>query len=142
VIVTDTVGFIRDLPEDLARAFAATLEELDQADLLLHVADASNPQVEDQIAAVDKIMDDLDLSDAPRLLVLNKMDRTSPERLEMLSNRFGGVAASALKPKSLHPLLQAIEALLFKRGNGLSPQTTLGSKNDGPSVSLPGPNDL
>lgn len=123
VIVTDTVGFIRDLPKDLARAFAATLEELDQADLLLHVADASNPQVAEQIAAVEGIMDELDLTDAPRLLVLNKMDRAPVDQLEKLSNRFGGVAVSALKPQSLHPLLQAIEARLFQQGREISTQT-------------------
>jgi len=116
VIVTDTVGFIRDLPQDLARAFAATLEELGQADLLLHVADASNPQVEEQIAAVDNIMEELDLSDAPRLLVLNKMDRAPGARLEALLNRFGGVAVSALDPPTLLPLLRAIEKRIFSGG--------------------------
>jgi GTP-binding protein HflX len=142
VIVTDTVGFIRELPKDLARAFAATLEELDQADLLLHVADASNPQVEDQIAAVDKILDELDLSDAPRLLVLNKMDRTPTTHLDALVKRYSGVAVSALRPKSLHPLLEAIEARLFKQGNGLSTQAKLGPEEPEPSVSLHSPNDL
>jgi GTP-binding protein HflX len=123
VIVTDTVGFIRDLPQDLARAFAATLEELDQADLLLHVADAANPQVEEQIAAVDSIMDELDLSDAPRLLVLNKMDQAPQERLETLINRYGGVAVSALDPPTLLPLLKAIEKLIFGGRRPHSPQT-------------------
>jgi len=63
VIITDTVGFIRDLPKDLLDAFAATLEELDDADLLLHVVDISNPQFEDQIQAVDRILNDLELHD-------------------------------------------------------------------------------
>ncbi len=74
-IVTDTVGFIQKLPEELRKAFAATLEELTQADLLLHLADASNPRVEEQIQAVEAILDELAL-EAPRLLVLNKQDRT------------------------------------------------------------------
>ena len=142
VIVSDTVGFIRDLPEDLARAFAATLEELDQADLLLHVADASNPQVAEQIAAVENIMDELDLTDAPRLLVLNKMDRTPEERLEALINRFGGVAVSALKPQSLHPLLQAIEMRLFQQGQAISSDSKAVSHPGGPSDTMPGMNDL
>lgn len=137
VIVTDTVGFIRDLPKDLARAFAATLEELGQADLLLHVADASNAQVEEQIAAVDNIMDELDLTDAPRLLVLNKMDQAPPERLETLANRFGGVAVSALKPKTLHPLLRAIENRLFTRV-----RQAVSRQLEGASDSLTRPNDL
>jgi GTP-binding protein HflX len=137
VIVTDTVGFIRDLPKDLARAFAATLEELGQADLLLHVADASNAQVEEQIAAVENIMDELDLTDAPRLLVLNKMDQAPQERLETLANRYGGVAVSALKPKSLHPLLHAIERKLFAQ---IRPAAS--RQPEGASDSLASPNDL
>ena len=75
VIVTDTVGFIRDLPEDLVDAFRATLEELDDADLLLHVADVSDPDLDDHVAAVERILGNLGLSDTPRLLVLNEIDR-------------------------------------------------------------------
>ncbi|MCB2187625.1 MAG: 50S ribosome-binding GTPase, partial [Deltaproteobacteria bacterium] len=115
VIVTDTVGFIRDLPEELTQAFAATLEELAQADLLLHVADASNPMVEEQIAAVERILDDLDLTEAGRLLVLNKEDAADPEMVARLLNRFGGVAVSALRPVTLIPLLERIEGLAFGR---------------------------
>ncbi len=125
VIVTDTVGFIRDLPAELARAFAATLEELDQADLLLHVADAASPRVEEQIAAVDAILDELDISRAPRLLVLNKMDRAPRERLETLVNRYGGVAVSALAPQSLLPLLAAIQERLFPGGQPQGPAPAL-----------------
>ncbi|MCA1988333.1 MAG: GTPase HflX, partial [Desulfarculus sp.] len=112
VIITDTVGFIRDLPPDLRAAFAATLEELTQADLLLHVADASNPQVEDQIAAVERIIEELELGAVPCLLVLNKMDLTPPARLEALLNRHGGIAVSALEPKSLPALLERLEGMV------------------------------
>lgn len=134
VIVTDTVGFIRDLPQDLARAFAATLEELDQADLLLHVADAGSPRVAEQIAAVDNILDQLDLSDAPRLLVLNKKDLAPAERLQALVNRFGGVPVSALQPESLAPLLAVIQRRLFNQG---WPGEPAAGSNQPPSL-LPG----
>ncbi|MCB2194087.1 MAG: GTPase HflX, partial [Deltaproteobacteria bacterium] len=109
VIITDTVGFIRDLPDELKRAFGATLEELEQADLLLHVADASNPQVEEQIQAVNSILDQMEFTDAPRLLVLNKADAAPAEVLERLANRYDGVVVSAIRPKTLPPLLERIE---------------------------------
>jgi GTP-binding protein HflX len=78
LIVTDTVGFIRDLPKELMEAFQATLEELEEADLLLHVADASHPELHMHIAAVERILESLRLQDIPRLLVLNKRDLLEP----------------------------------------------------------------
>src|SRR5204862_4406522 len=74
VIVNDTVGFIRDLPETLVAAFRATLEEISDSDLLVHVVDASNPRVLQQIASVGKIIADLDYGKIPQLIVLNKTD--------------------------------------------------------------------
>ena len=79
IIITDTVGFIRDLPRDLARAFRATLEELDEADLLLHVVDAADPAREQQIAAVEAILADLGLAETRRILVMNKIDLLAPD---------------------------------------------------------------
>jgi GTP-binding protein HflX len=116
VIVTDTVGFIRDLPQELAKAFAATLEELAQADVLLHVADASHPRVEEQILAVERLLDGLEISRAPRLVVLNKTDRAPAETVERLAARFGGVPVSAKDPATLPPLLEAIEERVFPSG--------------------------
>ncbi|MDH3828682.1 MAG: GTPase HflX, partial [Desulfobacterales bacterium] len=75
VIITDTVGFIKDLPNDLMVAFRATLEELEDADLLLHVIDISNPRYEEQIKSVEKILADLNLQNTATFRVLNKMDR-------------------------------------------------------------------
>lgn len=75
--VVDTVGFITDLPKDLVAAFRATLEELDEADLLLHVMDASNPERERQRRAVDALLHDLGLDRKPQLFVLNKIDAAS-----------------------------------------------------------------
>ena len=74
VVINDTVGFIRDLPPDLLAAFRATLEEIEDSDLVLHLVDASHPGLEAQIAAVDRILDDLGYAEIPRLLVFNKID--------------------------------------------------------------------
>src|SRR5205807_8173165 len=80
VVITDTVGFIRDLPRDLVAAFRATLEELEEADLLLHVIDAADPAHDAQIRAVERILEDLGLIEKPRLLVFNKIDRLSSDQ--------------------------------------------------------------
>ncbi len=84
LIITDTVGFIRSLPKELIEAFRATLEELEEADLLLHVADASHPELDMQLTAVDTILESLSLQDTSRLLVLNKSDRLDEPTREVL----------------------------------------------------------
>ena len=96
VVLTDTVGFIRDLPADLVNAFRATLEGLSEADLLLHVADASNPAVLEQIEAVSRTLTELDLSSTPTLLLFNKKDRIVAEDFIPISARHGGHLISAL----------------------------------------------
>jgi len=110
VIISDTVGFIRDLPKDLMDAFAATLEELDDADLLLHVVDISNPRFEEQMAAVGRILDKLDLLRKPSILVFNKSDLVPPEFVERQTRRYGAVAISALSTQTLDPLVLAMES--------------------------------
>ncbi|MDB6025715.1 MAG: hypothetical protein JWM68_1938 [Verrucomicrobiales bacterium] len=75
VLLTDTVGFIRKLPHDLVEAFKATLEEVIQADLLIHVVDISHPQAEEQILAVNKVLEDLGAAGKPTIMVFNKIDR-------------------------------------------------------------------
>jgi GTP-binding protein HflX len=87
VVYTDTVGFIRDLPDELVNAFRATLEELHDADLLLHVVDAAAPGAADRVAAVDRILDDLKL-ERPRRVVLNKADAADPVALRDLATRY------------------------------------------------------
>jgi GTP-binding protein HflX len=109
VIITDTVGFIRDLPKDLLEAFKATLEELEDADLLLHVIDLSNPQFEEQMDAVDNILLSLGLNDKPVLKVFNKVDLVEPELAAWQSRRHEGVAISANDAATLHPLLHRLE---------------------------------
>jgi GTP-binding protein HflX len=113
VIITDTVGFIRDLPEDLMDAFAATLEELRDADLLLHVVDASGPRMEEQMETVNSILRRLDLEEIPRLLLLNKTDRMDPAAVAGLARRTRGIPVCSLDSRSLHPLLQEMEKRLW-----------------------------
>jgi GTP-binding protein HflX len=96
-------------------AFAATLEELHDADLLLHMADATSRYLEKQIAAVEEILANLSLQGTPTLLVLNKTDLLEPGEVHTLSKRTGGVAISALYPPSLLKLMEKIEGLIWPR---------------------------
>jgi GTP-binding protein HflX len=113
VIITDTVGFIRDLPRDLMAAFRATLEELEDADLLLHLVDASNPRFQQHIASVEKILDELGLLGKERLLVLNKTDRLGGEEARNLARRYDALAVSALDASTFPPLLRAVEGRIW-----------------------------
>jgi len=123
VIITDTVGFIRDLPKDLVAAFRATLEELEEADLLLHVVDASDPRHDEQAAAVERILGTLDVEGTPRLMVLNKADR-APEQAQTLAMAHDGVAVSAITKAGFPELLERCEHILWKRGKVLPPGET------------------
>ncbi len=116
VIITDTVGFIRDLPHDLMKAFEATLEELHDAELLLHVVDASSPRMKEQMMIVDKILAQLGLLSVPLILVLNKADLLGPDEIINLSRIYDGVAISAINKVSLHPLLERVEKYIFEEG--------------------------
>ena len=120
VIITDTVGFIRDLPKDLVAAFHATLEELEDADLLLHVVDASDPRHDEQAQAVERVLSTLDVAATPRLLVYNKADR-APEAAAGLALRDDGVAVSSTKRRGFGELLERCEDILWKRGKVLAP---------------------
>jgi GTP-binding protein HflX len=118
-IITDTVGFIRDLPRDLMDAFAATLEELHDADLLLHVVDATSPRMEEQMQTVEDILDRLELGNIPVLLALNKADLLNTEAVRALTNEKGGIAISALHPPTLTPLVEKIGSLIWPRFSSL-----------------------
>ncbi|MDF0644150.1 MAG: GTPase HflX [Nitrospira sp.] len=109
VIVTDTVGFIRDLPQELLGAFRTTLEELREADILVHVVDAGAADVDVQISAVVAILRDLNLDAIPRTLVFNKCDRIPPAEAALLCRRYGALGISAIHPDTLHPLLRHLE---------------------------------
>jgi GTP-binding protein HflX len=103
------VGFIKNLPKNLLEAFKATLEELEEADLLIHVIDLSNPRFAEQMAAVDDILASLKLQDKPVLKVFNKMDRASANLARLQCRIHQGVAISATDPESLAPLLARLE---------------------------------
>jgi GTPase len=120
VIITDTVGFIRGLPKDLVAAFRATLEELQEADLLLHVIDASDPRHDEQAEAVERVLCELEVRDTPRLLVFNKADR-APEDAKSLAVRDDGVAVSSVTREGFPELLARCEEVLWKRGKVLPP---------------------
>jgi len=114
VLLSDTVGFIRNLPHRLVEAFKATLEEVVQADLLLHVVDASNPRVEDQIRAVHDVLEEIGAGGKPTLTVLNKVDRFSDRAAieNMLDRCPRAVAVSARTGEGFDALRAEIGGLL------------------------------
>ena len=120
IIINDTVGFIRDLPDALVAAFRATLEEISDSNLLVHVIDASNPRAIQQIEAVDKILLELKLNEIPQIIVLNKADLLDETSLEALMRQIALdkaaeiVAISAIQSKTLKPLVKKIGQILVK----------------------------
>lgn len=118
VIINDTVGFIRDLPEALVAAFRATLEEISDSDLLVHVVDASNPNATAQIESVEKILLELKLNEIPQIIVLNKTDlldedsRNALERQIEIDKSYECVSISAIQPKTLKSLVEKIGEIL------------------------------
>lgn len=121
IILTDTVGFIKDLPRDLFDAFKATLEEVEQSNLLVHVLDASEEEPETHMAAVELVLKELDVTETPRLLVWNKIDCVEPARVEQLLRTHGGLAISAATGNGLEGLLLDLERRLWKPGKELNP---------------------
>ena len=113
VIITDTVGFIRDLPDDLIAAFHATLEELRDASLLLHVVDAASPDIDRRIQAVHDVLGGLGLDRKPELLVFNQIDRLPGEESDALARRFQAIPISALRGEGLRELLTRAEDMLW-----------------------------
>lgn len=113
IIVNDTVGFIRDLPKDLLAAFKATLEEMEQSDLLIHLVDASSSQLDNQILSVNRILGDLHLDAIPRIVVFNKMDLANPDELANACVTYNAIPISALDRKSLNRLVTEVSARLL-----------------------------
>ena len=109
VIITDTVGFIKDLPRELMVAFRATLEELEHADLFIHVVDISNNQYEHQITAVNKILAELELDDIPMIYALNKQDRVDADTTARIAGTIGGITISANDETTLMPLIEEMQ---------------------------------
>jgi GTP-binding protein HflX len=119
ILLSDTVGFIRRLPTTLVKAFRATLEEVTQAAMVLHVVDLSSPHRREQMREVDRILGELDAAEKPQILVLNKLDRTGLEMARAIleaertaGDRAAVVAISAQKGIGLDELSAAIEAAL------------------------------
>lgn len=130
VIINDTVGFIRDLPEALVAAFRATLEEISDSNLLLHVVDSSSGNCLAHIDSVDKILDELKLNEISRLIVLNKADLLDEVSIEALKRQISldkgieCVAISAINPKSLKSLFEKIGEKIAKDLNNF-PETEI-----------------
>lgn len=120
VIINDTVGFIRDLPEALVAAFRATLEEISDSDLLVHVVDASNPNAMAQIESVEKILLELKLNEIPQIIVLNKTDLIDEDSLSALERQIeidkhgASVSISAIQPRTLKSLVEKIGEVIGK----------------------------
>lgn len=127
-IITDTVGFIRDLPPDLMKAFRATLEELEGADVLLHVIDVSDPRREEKIETVHTLLNELDLRTIPEIIVYNKADLIEPFEARALARRDNAICVSAQTGEGLPELVQHIAQCLWQ--NALLADTNAWSKPD------------
>jgi GTP-binding protein HflX len=118
VIINDTVGFIRDLPPDLLAAFRATLEEINESDLLIHLVDAANPRWQQQLESVERILGELEFGQIPRLVVFNKADIVEKDALEAMLRQASAqdarecIAISAIDAASLRPMLEKAGAIL------------------------------
>lgn len=113
ILLTDTVGFLNDLPHSLIEAFRATLDEVTEADLLVHVLDAASPACDEQFEAVRKVLEELGAHEKPTVLALNKADLLDEdERRQMLAKFPDGVFISAKQKLNLDPLIEAIGKLV------------------------------
>ncbi|WP_435925474.1 GTPase HflX [Paenibacillus sp. DYY-L-2] len=109
VVLTDTVGFIQNLPHDLVAAFRSTLEEANEADLILHVVDASSPMRQEQMAVVERILDELGAGGKPQIVLYNKIDICSPEQLALLPASKGTLRISAFDERDLDRIREAVQ---------------------------------
>ena len=108
VVLTDTVGFIQNLPHDLVASFRATLEEVNEANLVLHVVDASSPMREEQMEVVQTILQDLGAAGKPQIVLFNKTDLCQPQQLEMLPTGEGFLKISAFNEDDLLRITEII----------------------------------
>jgi len=120
IIINDTVGFIRDLPPGLLSAFRATLEEIGDSRLLIHLVDVSNPRWSQQIQSVERILEELQIAQIPSILALNKGDLVDADGLQMISRQLAQagnrevVTLSATNPRTLQPLLEKVGEMLSR----------------------------
>ena len=106
------MGFIKDLPKELMVAFRATFEELESADILLHIIDISNPRFKEQIRSVEKILGSLNLNNIPLIRVLNKQDLVDKETINEQISSLKGIPVSANDASTLIPLIEKMETLV------------------------------
>lgn len=117
LVLADTVGFIRSLPKELTEAFRATLEELEAADLLIHVVDASHPERDQQMESVERILAEMELQSVPRITLMNKWDAVpAGERVALLLDRPDAIPVSALTGSGLEKAAAVIERMMFDEG--------------------------
>ncbi len=115
VIITDTVGFIRNLPAELLQAFKSTLEELDEADLLVHVIDIANPAFPQHIKVVEALLKELKLDKIPCLKVFNKIDLINDEEAKNLARQYDALPLSALKPETFDLFFEKAQRMIAKK---------------------------
>jgi GTP-binding protein HflX len=120
VVISDTVGFIKDLPKDLVGAFRPTFDELRESDLLIHLIDISHSHFPEHIETVEKILFELKLDDIPTLRVFNKEDKVSRAEREAICKKYAGISISALRPESLEIFFQAIDRKLWRKSLSLN----------------------
>ena len=146
IVMSDTVGFIRELPHGLVAAFRATLEETAEADLLLHVVDSSAPDRDEQIAAVNRVLDEIGAGDVEQIMVLNKVDLT-PAATGIRSDAYGRIAGLALSAQT-GAGVQELRQLLMDRARGsqeIAPdpaQEVADGFDDRDDVDIPADDDL
>jgi len=122
VVITDTVGFIQELPKELLGAFRATLDEMQDATIILHVVDMSTPRFEQQMTSVDQLLTEIGLDHIPRILVFNKIDLVNPSWAKVIAARYRGVLCSAVHPHTFRPLLQEIEKSIWPENRQPRPE--------------------
>ncbi len=133
-VLTDTVGFIKKLPHQLVAAFKATLEELAEADVLVHVVDAGHPALDEQMAAVEGLLAELEVTDRPLIVAFNKVDRLDSEaELRTLLERFNGVAISALTGEGTEALLARLDEAFRPRTQRITLRIPY---QDGPALAM------
>jgi GTP-binding protein HflX len=115
VIVTDTVGFIRNLPAELLQAFKSTLEELDEADVLVHVVDIGNPAFPEHIRVVEELLNELELAKIPCLKVFNKIDLLDDAEATNLARQYDAVPLSALRPATFAEFFRRVQQMVLKK---------------------------
>jgi GTP-binding protein HflX len=116
VVITDTVGFIKDLPKDLMGAFRPTFDELKESSLLIHLIDINHPRLPEQIESVENILLELKLDHLPKMKVFNKEDKLSQKEAEAICQKYNGVSISALRPASLDKFFLAVDKKLWEVG--------------------------